>query len=123
MSAQDPTAAEALARARDDINQARDARSRSDAHRQSHYARSAIDLSATILLDPTAAAREIAAAHSFLIEALALDGRGNTCGAELVNTEQEAAALSDEDQHWLNDFLATRPEHRSHDKSDAGFSI
>jgi hypothetical protein len=109
MSSQDPTAAEALALARDDINRARDARSRADAHRQTHYARSTIDLSATILLDPTATAREIVAAHSFLIEALALDGRPNTCGAELVNTEEEAAALCDEDRQWLNDFLANRP--------------
>ena len=123
MSPRYPTAAETLALARDDINEARDARGRSDAHRQSHYARAAIDLTATILLDPAATAREIVAAHSFLIEALAMDGRGNTCGAELVNTEQEAAALSDEDQHWLNDFLASRPQHRSRDKSDAGLNI
>ena len=105
--------ANALARAREDINRARNARDQRDDHRQVQYARSTIDEAATTLLDPTAAPREIVAAHRFLSEALALDGRPNTGGTELLNTDREAAALSEEDQRWLAGYLAAQPPPRS----------
>jgi hypothetical protein len=96
-----PIASEALAQARDDIYEAREAFMWADGHRQAQCARSAIDSAATILLDPHATPREVVAAHSFLHEALALDGRPNTCGAESIDTVREASTLSPEDQKWL----------------------
>jgi hypothetical protein len=125
MTIEDPTAAEALARARDDINEARKAFMRADGHRQALYARSVIDSAATILVNPAATRREVVAAHSFLREALALDGRPNTCGAENIDTLGEASALSPDDQKWLQNYLASRgptmqqsmvrvPDRRSH---------
>ena len=49
---------------------------------------------------------EIVAAHHYLLEALAPDGRPNTFGAKLIDTEREAAALDEEDQLWLGNYLA-----------------
>ena len=43
MTIKEPTASEALAQARDDINEAREAFIRADGHRQAQCARSAID--------------------------------------------------------------------------------
>lgn len=97
----EPTASEALAQARDDIYEAREAFMRGDWHRQAQCARSAIDAAATILVDPRAAPREVVAAHSFLREALALDGRPNTCGAESIDTAREESTLPTDDQKWL----------------------
>jgi len=104
----EPTAAEALARARDDINEAREALMRAEGSRQAQCARSVIASATTILVDPGATRREVAAAHSFLREALALDGRPNTCGADSIDTLGEASALSAEDQKWLQNYLASR---------------
>jgi hypothetical protein len=101
MTIKEPTASEALAQARDDINEAREAFTRADGHRQAQCARSAIDSAAIILVDPRATPREVVAAHSFLREALALDGRPNTCGAESIDTVREASTLPPEDQKWL----------------------
>ena len=101
MTIEGPTASEALAQARDDIYEARKAFMRADRHRQAQSARSAIDSAATILVDPHATPREVVAAHSFLREALALDGRPNTCGAESIDTVREASTLCPEDQKWL----------------------
>jgi hypothetical protein len=101
MTIKEPTASEALAQARDEINEAREAFKRADGHRQAHCARSAIDSAATMLVDPRAPPREVVAAHSFLREALALDGRPNTCGAESIHTVREASTLPPEDQKWL----------------------
>ena len=101
LTIEEPTASEALAQARDDINEAREAFMRADGHRQAQCARSAIDSAATLLVDPRATPREVVAAHSFLREALALDGRPNTCGAESIDTVREASTLSPEDQKWL----------------------
>jgi hypothetical protein len=103
--AKEPTASEALAQARHDINEAREAFIRADGHRQAQCARSAIDCAATILVDPAATPREVVAAHSFLREALALDGRPNTCGAESIDTVREASTLPPEDQKWLKNYL------------------
>jgi hypothetical protein len=97
---------EALAQARHDINEAREAFIRADGHRRAQCARSAIDSTATILLDPAATPREVVAAHSFLREALALDGRPTTCGAESIDTVHEASTLLPEDQKWLQNYLA-----------------
>jgi hypothetical protein len=105
MTIKEPTASEALAQARDDINAAREAFMRADGHRQAQCARSAIDSAATILVDPAATPREVVAAHSFLREALALDGRPNTCGAESIDTVREASTLPPEDQKWLQNYL------------------
>jgi hypothetical protein len=101
MTIKEPAASEALAQARDDINEAREAFMRADAHRQAQCARSAIDSAAIILVDPRATPREVVAAHSFLREALALDGRPNTRGAESIDTVREASTLPPEDQKWL----------------------
>jgi hypothetical protein len=54
-----------------------------------------------MLVDPRASAREVVAGHSFLCEALALDGRPNRCGAESIDTIREASTLPLEDQKWL----------------------
>jgi hypothetical protein len=105
--AKEPTACEALAQARHDINEAREAFMWADGHRQAECARSAIDCAATSLVDPAATPREVVAAHSFLREALALDGRPNTCGAESIDTVREASMLSPEDQKWLKNYLAS----------------
>ena len=118
----EPTASEALAHARDDINEAREAFMRSDGHRQAQYARSAINSATTILVDPGATPREVFAAHSFLREALALDGRPNTCGAESIDTVREASTLPPEDQTWLQNYLASRrpPTQQSSATADLG---
>jgi hypothetical protein len=108
MTIKEPTASEALAQARDDINEAREAFMRADAHRQAQCARSAIDSAATMLVDPRATPREVVAAHSFLREALALDGRPNTCGAESIDTVREASTLPPEDQQWLQIYLVSQ---------------
>jgi hypothetical protein len=108
MTIKEPTASEALAQARDDINEAREAFMLADGHRQAQCARSAIDSAATTLGDPGATPREVVAAHSFLREALALDGRPNTCGAESIDTVREASTLPPEDQQWLQNCLASR---------------
>ena len=105
----EPTAAEALDEARRDIGLARTFDVEGDHYRRGQYARSAIDLAATSLLDPTASEREVVAARSFLKEALALDGRANAYGSDQIHTEDEAAALSEDDQRWLDDYLANRP--------------
>jgi hypothetical protein len=99
MAIKELTASEALAQARDDIYQARGAVIRGDAHRQSQFARSAIDAAATTLMDPHATPREVVAAHSFLCEALALDGQ--TGWTESIDTAREASTLPPEDQKWL----------------------
>jgi hypothetical protein len=106
LTIEEPTASEALAQARDDINEAREAFMRADGHRQAQCARSAIDSAATLLVDPRATPREVVAAHSFLREALALDGRPNTCGAESIDTVREASTLPPEDQKWLQMTLS-----------------
>jgi hypothetical protein len=49
------------------------------------------------------------AAHGFLRDALALDGRPNTCGIQDVDTIGEASTLSPEDQKWLQDYLSPTP--------------
>jgi hypothetical protein len=97
---------EALAQARDDINEAREAFIRADGHRRGQCARSVIDSTATMPLDPAATPREVVAAHSFLREALALDDRPTTCGAESIDTVGEASTLPPEDQKWLQNYLA-----------------
>ena len=119
MTIKEPTASEALAQARDDINEAREAFMRADGHRQAQCARSAIDSAATMLVDPGATPREVVAAHSFLREALALDGRPNTCGAESVDTVREASTLPPEDQKWLQNYLASRRPTTQQKKSSA----
>lgn len=73
MTIKEPTASAALAQARVDINEAREAFMRIDGHRQAQCARSAID--STVVVDPSATPLEVVAAHSFLREALALDCR------------------------------------------------
>lgn len=103
----EPTASEARAQARDDINETREAWMRADGQRQAHCARSAIDSAATILVDAGATRREVVAAQSFLREALALDGRPITCSAESIDTVGEASRLIPEDQKWLRDYLAS----------------
>ncbi|WP_204080052.1 hypothetical protein [Mycobacterium riyadhense] len=89
----DPTPAEALDDARSDIISARLAAHDGNEDRRSYWACAAIDAAATILVDPTASARQVVAARSFLAEGLALDGRANTCGAETIDTDEEARAL------------------------------
>jgi hypothetical protein len=101
----EPAASDALAQARDDINEAREAFLRGDGDRQAQCARSAIDSAATILVDPGASRREVVAAHSFIREALALDGRSNTCGAQSIDVAQEASTLPPEDRKWLQNYL------------------
>lgn len=105
VTAKEPTAPEALRQAWDDINDAREAYMRADQHRQAQCARSAIDRAATILVDPNATRREVVAAHSFLREALALNGQPNTCGAESIDVLHEASTLSPDDQAWLQNYL------------------
>lgn len=105
----EPSATEALAAARTDIGLARTFDIEGDQYRRGPYARSAIDLAATTLVDPAATEREVVAARSFLKEALALDGRANAYGSDQIHTEDEAAALSEDDQRWLDDYLASRP--------------
>ncbi|WP_204809375.1 hypothetical protein [Mycobacterium riyadhense] len=109
----DPTPAEALDDARSDIISARIAAHDGNEDRRSYWACAAIDAAATILVDPTASARQVVAARSFLAEGLALDGRANTCGAETIDTDEEARALGDADQRWLDDYLANRPAAQS----------
>jgi len=120
----EPTASEALAHARDAINEAREALMRADGHRQAQYARSAIDSATTILVHPGATPREVIAAHSFLREALALDGRPNTCGAESIDTVREASTLPPEDQKWLQNYLESRrpPTQQSSATGDLGIT-
>jgi hypothetical protein len=102
---QEPSANEALAHARNELKKARDALARADGHRQGECARLAIDAAATVLADPAATRREIAAAHSFLRDALELDGRPNTCGIESVDMIGEASSLPPEDRRWLKGYL------------------
>ena len=115
----EPTAADALDEAREDITYARIAAGDGDEDRRGQYARSAIDAAATTLLDPTATARQVVAARFFLAEGLALDGRAKTCGADKIQTDEEARGLAEEDQHWLDEYLANRPaaQTRSYDYS------
>jgi hypothetical protein len=101
----EPTADQALVRAHHELNEARAAAASGDARRQGEYARAAIDSATTSMVDPAATQREIVAAHFFLSEALALDGRGNTCGAELIDIEHEASALADDDRLWLQNIV------------------
>ena len=98
MTIKEPTASAALAQARVDINEAREAFMRIDGHRQAQCARSAID--STVVVDPSATPREVVAAHSFLREALALDCRPNTWGTESIDTVHEASTLPLEGQNW-----------------------
>ena len=125
MTIEEPTGSEALAQARVDINEARAASKRADRHRQAQCARSAIDSATTILVDPDATPREVVAAHSFLREALALDGRPDTCGAESIDTVREASTLPPEDQKWLQNYLASRPPttQRSSATADLGIAL
>jgi hypothetical protein len=104
----EPTAAEALDEARADITYARIAASGGDNNQRSHYAQSAIDAAAVTLLDPSASARQVVAARFYLAEGLALDGRRNECGADTIHTDEEAQGLCEEDQRWLDDYLANR---------------
>ena len=117
----EPTAREALDDARREIVAAREAAHSGDHYRRGQYARSAIDSAATTLLDPSASDPEVIAARYFLNEALALDGRANTCGADSIHTEDEAATLSADQQAWLRNYLQTQrerePAHASHDAS------
>lgn len=115
----DPTPADALDDARADIISARIAAKSGDGDRREHWARAAIDAAATTLVDPSASARQVVAARFFLAEGLALDGRANTCGADTIHTEDEARGLCEDDQRWLDDYLANRPaaESLSHDYS------
>jgi hypothetical protein len=83
-------------RARHDINEAREAFMQADGHRQAQCARSAIDSAAAILVDAGANSREVVAAHSFLREARALDGRPHMCSAECADTVREASTLPPE---------------------------
>ena len=105
----EPSAAEALDQTRTDIVLARTFDVEGDEYRRGQYARSAIDLAATTLVDPAATEREVVAARSFLKEALALDGRANAYGSDQIHTEEEAASLSEDDQRWLDDYFANRP--------------
>jgi hypothetical protein len=102
------TADEALDEARADITNARIAAGDGDEYRRGQHARSGIDAAATTLMDPTATARQVVAARFFLAEGLALDGRANACGADKIHTADEARGLSEEDQNWLDDYLANR---------------
>lgn len=104
----DPNPTDALDDARSDIISARLAAVAGDAERREHWARAAIDAAATTLVDPTASARQVVAARFFLAEGLALDGRANACGADTIHTEEEARGLCEEDQRWLDDYLANR---------------
>lgn len=104
----DPTATEALDEARADITTAWQAAKAGDAHRRDQYAQSAIDSAATTLLDAGASEREIVAARYFLREGLSLEGQANSCGADSIDTEREASALSDEDRQWLDNYLGKR---------------
>lgn len=116
----EPTAAEALDEARADISYARTAAATGDQHRRGEYARSAIDCAATTLLDPTATDRQVVAARYFLSEGLTLDGRANSCGSDLIRTHDEASGLSEDDQHWIDEYLANRPAGQS---SSADYSL
>jgi hypothetical protein len=104
-TAAEPTAQQAMAQALHDINASHTAAAAGDTRGQGHYARAAIDSLTTTLVDPAATEREVVAAHVLLSEALALDGRRNTCGTELIDTESETSALAAEDQLWLQDYL------------------
>lgn len=104
----DPTAADALDEARADITYARLAARHGDQDRRGQYARRAIDAAATTLLDPAATDRQVVAARFFLAEGLAQDGRTNACGADTIHTDEEARGLSEEDQRWLDEYLAHR---------------
>lgn len=109
MTENEHTASEALEHAWDQLKEAREALARADGHRQSECARMAIDAAATVLSDPAAARREVVVARYFLREALALDGRPNTCGVESIDTIDEASSLSPEDQRWLSNYLLPTP--------------
>jgi hypothetical protein len=104
----EPTAEHALVQARYQINAARMAAACGDTRRQNECAQSAIDSATSTLIDPAATEREVVAAHFVLSEALALEGRGNTCGTEFIDVEVEAAALDGEDRLWLQNYL--RPD-------------
>jgi hypothetical protein len=104
------TSEHALVQARHQINAARMAADCGDTSRQNEYAQSAIDSATTTLVDPAATEREVVAAHFVLSEALALEGRGNTCGTELIDVEREAAALDGEDRLWLQNYLRPDPK-------------
>jgi hypothetical protein len=106
---EEPTASEALVHAWNELNEAREALARADGDRQAECARLAIDAAATVLADPAAAGREVVVAHCFLREALALDGRPNTCGVECIDTIDEVSSLSPEDQRWLPNYLLPTP--------------
>jgi hypothetical protein len=112
----DSTVSEALAHAWTKLKEAREALARTDGDRQAECARLAIDAAATVLTDPAAVAREVVAAHCFLRDALALDGRSNTCGIEHIDTIDEISTLSPESQKWLQDYLLPTPV-----VADAGF--
>lgn len=103
----DPTPTAALDDARSDIISARLAAKAGDVVRREHWARAAIDAAATTLVDPTATARQVVAARFFLAEGLALDGRANTCGADSIHTDDETRCLCEDDQRWLDDYLAS----------------
>lgn len=105
----EPTAQQAMAQALHDVNASHAAAAAGDTRGQGHYARAAIDSLTTTLVDPAATEREVVAAHVLLCEALALDGRRNTCGTELIDTESETSALEAEDQLWLENFLGAAP--------------
>ena len=109
----EPTPAEALDEARANITYARIAANDGDKYQCRQYAQSAIDAAATTLLDPAATARQVVAARSFLAEGLALDGRANACGADTIHTNEEAHCLCEEDQRWLDEYLASRPTAQS----------
>src|SRR5206468_3557503 len=110
MTGNEPTASEALERAWNELKEAREAFARVDGHRQAECVRLAIDAAATVLVDPASVRREVVAAHCILREALALDGRPNTCGVECIDTSDEVSSLSPEDQKWLpNHMLLPAP--------------
>jgi hypothetical protein len=104
----EPTAEHALVQARYQLNAARMAAACGDIRRQNECAQSAIDSATTTLVDPAATEREVVTAHFVLSEALAIVGRGNTCGTEFIDVEREAAALDGEDRLWLQNYL--RPD-------------
>lgn len=110
----EPTPADALDDARTDILQARMAARGGDEELREHYAQAAVDAAATTLIDPTSSARQVVAARFFLAEGLALEGRANACGADSIHTDEEARGLSDDDQRWLDEYLANRAATQTH---------
>mgnify|MGYP001589587110 CR=1 FL=1 len=103
----DPSASTALHEAREYISAAHEAAAVHDHHRQTHYARSAIDSAATTLIDNDATDRQVVAAHFFLAEGLALDGRPGQCGTDSIDIDSEALTLVEEDRRWLQTYLAS----------------